>query len=398
MTVRVTKQQRRGTSRWVLDWRDPAGKRHQPVFRTRALAEAEAERVRATLRAQHGRTPELPEDITWSELFDRVMRDRGDLKPRTLEAYRATHMRYLAPAFGTTPVRHLTRLRLREFLRSQLTTKAKNTVRLMGAVVHVVLGEATEDGLLPANPVAGLARKLKLATQQTARQHAVQVKAMTRAERDLFLATSECIEPWWAPAWTVQVLTGLRPGELLALEEPDLHLDARTLRVERTLSDDGTRIDTPKGGIGRDVDLSNEAVRVLRAHLLRRRAEKLARGWRELPPPLFCSTAGNMADPSGVREAFRRVCAAACLVTTTCGADGTPKTSSRFTPHGLRHTYAALHLQHGTDVYYVSRQLGHASIELTVSTYGAWLQPHRRAAVDALDRIAESPAEVEARG
>ena len=99
-----------------------------------------------------------------------------------------------------------------------------------------------------------------------------------------------------------------------------------------------------------------------------------------------------------MRAAFRRVCIAAQLVAVRPSKDGTPKTSPRFTPHGLRHTYAALHLQHGTDVYYVSRQLGHASIELTVSTYGAWLQPHRRAAVDALDRIAEPPAEVEARG
>lgn len=58
----------------------------------------------------------------------------------------------------------------------------------------------------------------------------------------------------------------------------------------------------------------------------------------------------------------------------------------RFNPHGLRHTYAALHLQAGTDVYYVSRMLGHADIGLTVGTYGAWLQPDRQAAVDVLDR------------
>jgi integrase len=241
-------------------------------------------------------------------------------------------------------------------------------------------------------------RKLKLSTKQKARQQAVKVKAMTRAERDTFLATAERIEPWWAPAWTVQVLTGLRPGELLALEERDLHLEARTLRVERALSDDGKRIDTPKGGIYRDVDLSNEAVRVLRAHLTRRREETLRRPWRALPTPLFCSTTGTYADPSVVRTAFRRVCVAAQLIALRLGMEGTATPSPRFTPHGLRHTYAALHLQHGTDVYYVSRQLGHASIELTVSTYGAWLQPHRRAAVDALDRSAEPPAEVEARG
>ena len=81
-----------------------------------------------------------------------------------------------------------------------------------------------------------------------------------------------------------------------------------------------------------------------------------------------------------MREAFRRVCVEAKLVETRPGKEGeNPKTSPRFTPHGLRHTYAALHLQHGTDVYYVSQQRGHASIELTVSTYGAWLKPNRRA-------------------
>src|SRR5262245_64047283 len=107
---------------------------------------------------------------------------------------------------------------------------------------------------------------------------------------------------------------------------------------------------------------------------------------------------GHHGRPLWRAGAFRRVCAAASLVTTSLGADGTPKTSPRFTPHGLRHTYAALHLQHGTDVYYVSRQLGHASIELTVSTYGAWLQPNRRAAVDALDRIAGPATDAETRG
>jgi integrase len=397
MNVRVTKQKRRGKKAWVVDWTDRNGKRHQPQFRTKETAEDEAERIRGSLRAQHGRTPELPENITWSGLFERAMADRGDLKPRTVESYRETHARYLKPEFGATLVQKLTRTRLKEFLRTQLGKLSRNTVRLMCATLHVVLGEAVEDGLLAANPAAGLARKLKLSTKQKARQDAVRLKAMTRGERDTFLATAERVEPWWAPAWTVQVLAGLRPGELYALEEASIDLDARSLRVEHTLSDDGQRIDIPKGGIGRDVDLSNEAIRVLRAHITRRRAEKLRRGWRELPRPLFCSTAGTYADPSGVRQAFRRVCAQARLVEKHPGTESEkPRTSPRFTPHGLRHTYAALHLQHGTDVYYVSRMLGHADIAMTVGTYGAWLKPNRRAAVDALDRTPETPAEAQA--
>jgi len=406
MNVRVTRQRRRRAKVWVVDWTDREGKRHQPQFETKEAAEAEEERIRKTLRALHGRAPELPEDTTWAGLFERVMGgERGDLKPRTLETYREIDAQHLRPVFGATVVRELTRLQLLEFLRARLTRYSRNTVRLMYATVHVVLAEGVEYGLLPGNPAAGIGKKLKLTTKTKARQDAAEKKAMTREERDKFLITAERQATWWAPMWTVQTLTGLRPGEVYALEEADLDLEHRILRVERTLSDDGERVDTPKGGAGRKVDLSNEAVRVLRAHLVHRREEKLRRGreeklqrgWAVLPRVLFCSTAGGYPDPAGVREAFRRVCTKAGLTRELRGEDGAVRVVPRFTPHGLRHTYAALHLQAGTDVYYVSRMLGHADITLTVHTYGAWLRPDRRDGVDVLDRAPATRDRQEAR-
>lgn len=57
------------------------------------------------------------------------------------------------------------------------------------------------------------------------------------------------------------------------------------------------------------------------------------------------------------------------------------------TPHCLRHTYARLMLQQGESVTYVQRQLGHASIQLTVDTYGKWLPLGNKAAVDRLDSM-----------
>ena len=54
MKVRVAKQKRRGQTRWVVDWTDHSEKRHQPAFRTKEDAEAEAERIRITLRHSMG--------------------------------------------------------------------------------------------------------------------------------------------------------------------------------------------------------------------------------------------------------------------------------------------------------------------------------------------------------
>src|SRR5262245_299368 len=158
---------------------------------------------------------------------------------------------------------------------------SKNTTRIMYALLHLVLGEAVEAELIPANPIAGLARKLRLNDRKAKRQEDIRTKAMTRAQRDLFLASATRIRPWWAPMWNAQVLTGLRPGEIYALEEKDIDFEGRTVRVARTLgvgdddADDATYEATPKGGRARTVDLSTEAVAVLRAHLTHRRSEKL---------------------------------------------------------------------------------------------------------------------------
>jgi integrase len=56
-----------------------------------------------------------------------------------------------------------------------------------------------------------------------------------------------------------------------------------------------------------------------------------------------------------------------------------------FTPHCLRHTFASLLLRQGASPAYVQRQMGHASIKLTVDTYGKWLPMGNRAEVDRLD-------------
>ena len=91
-----------------------------------------------------------------------------------------------------------------------------------------------------------------------------------------------------------------------------------------------------------------------------RRAERMRRyKWKTLPPWLFCTRSGAPLDAHNVRKVFRKCVRAAKL----------PK---HFTPHCLRHTFASLLLQAGESAQYVKEQLGHASITLTVDTYGKW--------------------------
>lgn len=56
-------------------------------------------------------------------------------------------------------------------------------------------------------------------------------------------------------------------------------------------------------------------------------------------------------------------------------------------PHMLRHTYASLLIQNGESLAYVRDQLGHASIKITVDTYGHLVPGANKAAVDRLDEL-----------
>ena len=60
-----------------------------------------------------------------------------------------------------------------------------------------------------------------------------------------------------------------------------------------------------------------------------------------------------------------------------------------FTPHCPRHTFASIFLQDGANPAYVQRQLGHASIQWAVDTYGKCLQMENKAAVDRLDEMSK---------
>ena len=65
------------------------------------------------------------------------------------------------------------------------------------------------------------------------------------------------------------------------------------------------------------------------------------------------------------------------------------KLPEHLTPHCPRHTCAWILLADGVSPVYVQEQLGHATIELTVSTYGRWLTKKAPGALDCLDSMVE---------
>jgi len=185
---------------------------------------------------------------------------------------------------------------------------------------------------------------------------------MTRDQLSAFLAAARnaptAYERRHYPLFLLLARSGMRLGEALALRWDDVHLAETEVRVACALS--AGRIEKPKSGHGRTVDMSEQLGRTLLRLQVQRKTEALKRGWRQPPEWVFCTEDGTLVDESRVRKVMRKTLKAA-------------KLPLHFSPHCLRHTFASLLLQQGESPAYVQRQLGHASIQLTVDTYGKWL-------------------------
>ncbi|WAS96025.1 tyrosine-type recombinase/integrase [Nannocystis punicea] len=151
-----------------------------------------------------------------------------------------------------------------------------------------------------------------------------------------------------SPAHRATVLVcgeaALRVGELIGLEVRDVNLEARTLRVERALNDDG-EITPPKNGEARTVGLTERLVDALRPFVEGR------------PPtaPLLEGRFGGRLTRGGVRDRLARAQAAV----------GLPQKG----PHVLRHTCATSALKGGADAVAVQKMLGHRQLATTVEAY-----------------------------
>jgi len=365
----VVKGEKRGRpGKWLVDLRDATGRRRILTFNSKGEAEDALHDL--AREARQPSRPAVDTNITVKDYSERWLdMIAANVKPRTRESYKDTLRLHILPLFGDQKLRLLHKGQIKTFLANKLKSNlSRNSVRIIHATMRAMLNAAVDDGIILANPADKLGRSLRLVMPNAARQE--NIKAMNRNQVYSFLTAAARDDTRHYPLFLLLARTGTRIGEALALQWDDIDFAAREIRVARSIS--GGRTETPKSAHGRTVDMSEQLSKTLRRLHLDRQQEKLRRGWREMPSWVFISDAGKPLDDSRVRKEFTRCLKAARL-------------PLHFSPHCLRHTFASLLLQAGHSPAYVQRQLGHASIQLTVDTYGRWLPLGNKAAVDGLD-------------
>ncbi len=244
--------------------------------------------------------------------------------------------------------------------KGQSAKTVQNVIRCLSSM----LSHAVEDGLLTMNPSLKPGRFLPKVSKRRS------INPLTRDEVALLLETAKDKRPRYYPLFLCAVRTGLRMGELLALQWDDVDFHRRFLEIRRNYTH--WKVTTPKSGESRRVDMSLGLAQALKDLYLERQLEAAAKGWPEIPLWVFCNEVGGLLHPHNLRDrVFYHLLKAAGL------------RKVRF--HDLRHTFASLLLQQGESPVYVKEQMGHSSIQVTVDQYGHLIPGGNKQAVDQLD-------------
>jgi integrase len=280
---------------------------------------------------------------------------------------------HLLPAFGTQALPALTRQHVKDFLATKHHLSPKY-VGLLLKVCSMLFNHAVDDEVIPTNPAARLGRYLPATGHDPDRD----LLPFTSGELVQYLQAMETHYPVYYPLFLTLARSGMREGEALGLRWGDLQFGRspddphRFIHVQRTYDSAHNRMNTPKSGKTRRVDMAQDLRQVLLAWQERCFDAAVLAGESAPSPLLFVGRTGRPWVPRWLYRVHQRTCALA-------GLRGTRV-------HDLRHSYATILLYElHAPIQYVSEQLGHSSIKITVDTYG---HPRQGMSTHLVDQLA----------
>ena len=259
---------------------------------------------------------------------------------------------HIAPLLGSRRLDEVKRLDAKRLIESvhHLSSARKQVVV---AVLSGIFSSAVEDELVEVNPCQKIG---KYCGNQALRD----IKPLTADEVQTLLDNASKLPFETCTFFLMAVRTGLRVGELLALEWTDIDFESRFVEIKKAMNVANKQIGPPKNKKTRKVDLSLSVVQALRRLQAQRKVVSI--GGNEL---VFPSLSYQML----IRKTIKEIAPRPIRI------------------HDLRHTYATLRIAKGDNIMDVSKQLGHHKVAFTLDKYAHWMPGEHKSQVDELDNL-----------
>lgn len=248
-----------------------------------------------------------------------------------------------------------------------------NTRQVMNMLFH----QALMNGIILTNPVE---RSILPKARSEEKEENTHRRALTEQEQAAFL---ECVakrKPFYADIFYVGFSTGMRIGEINALEWKDIDFDRMEIHVNgtliKTVGKEYRKGPVKTGKSKRTIPLLPEIARRLKRHRADQAELRLMLGDRWEPAkglehlvfttmfskPLLTLSVGRYIDSTvnAVNREEEKKAAA---------EHRKPDQMETFCPHAMRHTFATRALERGIPPKVVQSYLGHSTIDVTMNIY-----------------------------
>ncbi len=346
--------------------RDDKGKRIRKTETVRGKKADAERRIREILSdMDRGITP-AKTNYTLGEWMDKWLENKqvDGIREKTDDRYEE-HMRiHIKPGLGRIKLAKLSPKQIREFeLNLIIGGKAPVGVVAVHTVLKAALEHAVEMEVIGRNPAASVKPP-----------RAQRKPAFVPEERQVnaLLAVAKASEHHLWPATYVATYTGMRRGEITALEWKNVNLDAGTLDVVQALivTANGVKLGPPKSKSSRrTIELDDDIVNMLRQH----RARQI-----DLANVLNIEPSEIVFPRRGI-DGWCRPTVMSRMVSRMAKLAGCPK----ITLHSLRHFHASGLLQSGVSLPVTAERLGHSSPAITLQIYAHCLPGWQKGAAKA---------------
>ena len=376
MTVR---REKNGT--WTVDISDgfhPITQKRIRVVRKGSKTKKEALELEQHLRIVDLKEKRFDFLITTDMLFELLEEEdiQNNRKISYLSTQKNNYERHIKPYFQNVNLNKLSYENIFEF-REYLKTKPKkqndnqhlsnNTINKIIILLKKIFDTGVRKSLINKNPVENL-RKLpinkKTITFWSVEEFAKFRKLITKEEKsyDLF--------------FTLAFFTGMRMGEILALNWNDINLLTNTIHVTKTayFLNKRNHINSTKTRAGtRYITINNKLANMLR-------------DWKQEQTTLlkeFIDDINNLqviqSSPISItknmiEKKFKQILSRNNDI-------------KKIRIHDLRHSHASLLINQGEDYLVVKERLGHASITTTIDTYSHLYPSKQKSLANKLDEI-----------
>lgn len=305
------------------------------------------------------------------------------IKQSTYISYDGYIRNHCVPLLGKIKLLSLSNGDLQHFFTEKSQKLSPKTLRNIYNMLHAALEQALVSRLIPFNPVLGV----RLPKAEKKEMRVLSMDEQTALEQQL--DKSKTLSDFGI---TFALHTGVRLGELLALQWRDLNHEKKTVSIRRSLArlnkvDENGNVMMNQDGVKtteiviqstkttnstRVIPLYDELWDALMQYKEQQRElqSKVAaisiEVWTE--GFIFSQPSGKYHDPKAYVDHYKRLLRWAGIE------------DAKF--HTLRHTFATRALEANMDIKVLSSLLGHADASTTLNKYGHALPDHKRASME----------------